>query len=713
MAEVQEILNDEQEKPGFFSRFSNVGKYTDVIFALAVFCILLVMLFPVPVGLLDFLLSISITFSIMILLNVLFIKKSLDFSSFPTILLIAAVLRLSLNIATTRTILSQGHNGPDSAGAVIEAFGVMVTGNNVVIGVIVFAILTIINFIVITKGSGRIAEVSARFSLDAMPGKQMAIDADLSSGLIDEATARKRRKEIQDESTFYGAMDGASKFVRGDAIAGIIITFINFIGGIVIGVLQRDMPFVEASETYTILTIGDGLVSQIPSLIVSTSAGLLVTKSGVVGSADRAVFGQLGRFPRTLAVVSGVTFVLALFPMLPTMPFLILSILSGIAAWYLTNNPMMDDDELEQKQKDEKQSQEQKKEEEAMKPEKELEKALKIDQITLELGYGLLSLINYTKGQKLTDQIKALRTQIARDLGFVLPSVRIQDNMKLPANDYVIKVKELESGKGTVFPEMVMVMSPTGGRIDIQGQDTKDPTFGLTAKWIDESKSDEANFKGLTVIHPPTVITTHLTEVVKDNISELLSYSETQKLVDGIDEQHKKLVDDIVPGQVSVAILQKVLQRLLAEGISIRDLPTILEAMAEAIQVTKSSMLLTEHARSRLSRQISYSLIDKENQLNVVTLSPEFEQAFSESLIGHGEEKQLAMAPTKLQSFINKCKAQLESLSIKGTYPVLLVSPTIRPYVRAVIERFRSQTPVLSQNEVYPKVKIKAVGEVS
>ncbi len=695
---------------GPFSRFLNIGKYTDIMFAVGVFLILVVMLFPINKGLLDFLLSISITFGILILLNVLFIQRPLDFNSFPTILLIAAIFRLSLNIATTRIILSEGHNGTNAAGHVVEAFGVMVTGGNIVIGAIVFIIITVINFVVITKGSGRVAEVSARFSLDAMPGKQMAIDADLSAGLIDENTARKRRKDLQDESTFYGAMDGASKFVRGDAIAGIIITFVNFIGGIIIGVVQKDLSFTQATHTYTILTIGDGLVSQIPALIISTAAGLLVTKSGAIGSSEKAVLGQLGRFPRTMAVVSGITFFLGLLPALPTIPFWMLSIMSGFAAYYIAKNPLIDEESKQFKADQAKVDEKKKAEEDAMRPEKELEKALKIDVITLELGYGLLSLINYGKGQKLTDQVKALRTQIAKELGFVLPSVRIQDNMQLPANDYVIKIKELESGRGMVYPDKLMVMNPTGGKIDVPGVDTKEPTFGLPAKWVEDNKREEASFKGYTVVHPPTVITTHLTEVVKENISELLSYSETKKLLDGMDESHKKLVEDLVPGQISVASLQKVLQRLLAEAISIRDLPTILEAIAEVAKLSQSTLLITEHVRSRLARQISYSHVNEKTELLTVTLSPAFEQAFAEALIGHGEEKQLAMAPSKLQDFITKTRNTLENMAVKGQTPVLLVSPTIRPYVRAIIERFRPQTVVISQNEIWPKIKINSAG---
>jgi len=705
-------LTLEAPPTGLVARFMNLGKYTDMFFALGVFCILLVMLVPINKGLLDFLLSISITLGILILLNVLFIQRPLDFNSFPTVLLIAAMFRLSLNIATTRIILSEGHNGPDAAGHVIQAFGTMVTGGNIVIGAIVFIILTIINFVVITKGSGRVAEVSARFSLDAMPGKQMAIDADLSAGLIDEATARRRRKDLQDESTFYGAMDGASKFVRGDAIAGIIITFVNFMGGIIIGIIQRSLSFSQAIHTYTILTIGDGLVSQIPALIISTAAGLLVTKSGALGSADKAVMGQLGKFPKAMAMVSGITFFLAFMPGLPMIPFFLISIVSGLSAYYLFKTPMEDEESKSFKAEQAKKAEQTKKEDDALKPEKELEKALKIDIITLELGYGLLSLINYGKGQKLTDQVKALRTQIARELGFVLPSVRIQDNMQLPANDYVIKIKELESGRGTVYSDRMMVINPTGGKIDIAGIDTKEPTFGLPAKWVEDSKREEASFKGYTVVHPPTVITTHLTELVKENIAELLSYSETKKLLDGLDESHKKLVEDIIPSQISVAATQKILQRLLSEGISIRDLPTILEGIAEVAKLSNSTMLITEHVRTRLARQISFTYSNDKHELLTLTLSPAIEQSFAESLIGSGEEKQLAMAPSKLQEFIAKTRNTLESLAIKGQTPVLLVSPGIRPYVRAIIERFRPQTIVISQNEIYPKIRINSAGVI-
>jgi len=690
-------------------RIENRGS---IVMAIAIMGILSAMLFPVPTWVLDFLLSISITFSILILLNVIFIEKSIDFNSFPTILLIAAILRLSLNIATTRTILSNGHLGPSAAGNVIETFGSLVIGGSVLIGAIVFSILTLINFIVITKGSGRIAEVSARFSLDAMPGKQMAIDADLSAGLIDEPTAKKRRKELESESTFFGAMDGASKFVRGDAIAGIVITFINFVAGIIIGVVQQGMPFVDAVGAYTTLTIGDGLVSQIPSLIVSVSAGLLVTKSGVAGSADKAVINQLGRFPSVLSLVAVIAFIFSISPGMPTFIFLAISGVAGAAAWYLNKNPLQSVDEL-QEILEEQEAEQAKPAEEAEEEEEEpIENTLSIDSIRLELGYGLLTLINYGKGQKLTDQIKAIRKQMAKDLGFVMPAVRIQDNMQLPANSYIIKIKEIECGRGEIRPEMLLIMDPMGGKITLPGEDTVEPTFGLPAKWISEAQREEALFKNYTVVPPPTVVTTHLTEIVKENISDLLSYSETQKLLDGLSEQHKKLVEDTIPAQVTVSSVQRILQNLLNEMISIRDLPTIIEAIAESSKVVNSMTMITEHVRGRLARQISYANADESSEVTIVTLSPKWEQAFADSLVGQGEEKQLAMAPSILQDFIKQVRDNYERFAMQGDLPVLLTSPAIRPYVRAIIERFRPSTIVLSQNEIHPKVKLRNMGNL-
>ncbi|MEX0839311.1 MAG: flagellar biosynthesis protein FlhA [Parvibaculum sp.] len=676
----------------------------DLALAFGVMAIIVVLILPLPAFLLDFSLAISITFSVLVLMTALFIQKPLEFSAFPTVLLIATMLRLALNLASTRLILGKGHEGTDSAGKVIEAFGNFVMQGNFIIGIIVFSILVIVNFVVITKGSGRIAEVAARFTLDAMPGKQMAIDADLSAGLIDENEARTRRSNLEKESSFFGAMDGASKFVRGDAVAGLLITFINIVGGIVIGVAQNGLSFGDAAHTYTLLTIGDGLVSQIPALIVSTAAGLLVSKAGVEGAADEALFDQLSGYPQALGMSSFVMGTMALLPGLPAIPFLLLAGGAGGLAFYLKKSRKKTADDIVDAQE----------REAAAVPaaEEPIGTALRMDELRLEIGYALLPLINGKDHQKLTDQIKALRRQIASDMGFVMPSVRILDNVQLESNSYVIRVKEVESGRGDVYVGQLLIMDPRGDQIQLPGLHTTEPAFGLPATWVDEGLREEASFRGYTVVDPPTVLTTHLTEIIKDNMAELLSYAEVQKLLDELGKEHKKLVDDLVPSQITVTGIQRVLQTLLTERISIRDLPTIMEGIAEAVGHTQSLTLITEHVRARLARQICAAHMDGDNAVPLVTLSPRWEQAFAESLIGQGEEKQLAMQPSMLQEFIATMRDRFEDAARAGEVPVLLTSPGVRPYVRSIIERFRPQTFVMSQNEIHPRVKLRTVGTV-
>ena len=680
-------------------------QYTDIALATGIIAVLMVLLFPVMPGLLDVLLAFSIAISIVILMNTLFIGKALELSVFPTMLLVTTMLRLSLNIASTRLILSEGHTGTAAAGHVIEAFGGFVMQGNVVIGLIVFLILTIINFIVITKGSGRIAEVAARFSLDAMPGKQMAIDADLSAGLVDEDTARSRRKELEDESTFYGAMDGANKFVRGDAIAGLIITFINLVGGMVIGMMQRDMPFDIAIRTYTTLTIGDGLVTQIPSLIISLAAGLLVTKSGVIGSTDKALFGQLSKYPQALTITSGVTAMMAFVPGLPFMPFFSLAIATGGISYILRliqiEKKMTDSDAAKTKKI------------ESQEAEDTVASHLAMDQITLELGYGLLVLLNSQHGHRLSDQVKALRKQMIKDYGFVMPSVRVKDNLQLQHNTYLIRIKELDTATGTVHPDKILIMDPKGEEIQIPGEDTKEPTFGLAARWINPVHRDEALFKNYTVIDPSTVITTHLTEVVKENITELLSYTEVQKMLDDIGEDHKKLVKDVVPEIVTISTLQKVLHNLLAESISVRDLPSILEATSDAVRSTKSLVAITEFVRMRLARQICHAYTNHDGFIPIVTLSQEWENAFIQHLVQDGDEKQLVMPPSQMQDFITRVKKIYDEQAMRGHIPILMTSGTVRPYVRSMLERFRPSTAVMSQHEIHFKAKIRTLGVIA
>jgi flagellar biosynthesis protein FlhA len=677
----------------FAARIVTTLREGDVVLALAVIAILIVLVMPMPRWLLDFSLALSITFSVLVLMVGLFIARPLEFSAFPTILLIATLLRLALNLASTRLILAGGHTGTGAAGKVIQAFGDFVMSGNFVIGIIVFAILVIVNFVVITKGSSRIAEVSARFSLDAMPG-------------IDEAEARRRRRQLEDESTFFGAMDGAAKFVRGDAIAGLLITFINIVGGIVVGVAQHDMSFGAAADNYIVLTVGDGLVSQIPALIVSTAAGLLVSKAGVVGSADKAVFGQLGNHPKALGMVSGLMVAMSLLPGIPMPPFLLLAALTGFLGWRLS------DQARHRTIKTEAEARAHAEAALARPAEEPIATALHIDVLRLELGYGLLPLINDRESHRLTEQIKALRRQLATDMGFVMPAVRIQDNMQLPANQYLIRVKDIKTGSGELNPNQLLVMDPRGEAITLPGQDTVEPTFGLPAKWVAESHREEALFRGYTVVDPATVITTHLTELVKDHMPELLSYAETQKLLDELDREHQKLVADLIPGQVPLGGIQRVLKNLLAERVSIRDLPTILEGISEALGYTPNLTLITEHVRARLARQVSHDNTSGAGYIPLLTLSPEWEQSFAESLVGQGEDKQLSMAPSRLQEFIAKVRHEFDTQAKQGEMPVLLTSPAIRPYVRSIVERFRPATVVMSQNEIHAKAKIHTLGQV-
>ncbi|MBC6982638.1 flagellar biosynthesis protein FlhA [Caulobacter sp. 17J80-11] len=672
----------------------------EVALALGVVLIVVLLIVPLPAFGLDALLALSITSSVLILMTALLIKKPLEFTAFPMVLLVATLYRLGLNIASARLILSHGHEGGESAGKIIQAFGHLMTGGNFVIGVIVFAILLVVNFMVITKGSTRIAEVAARFTLDSMPGKQMAIDADLSSGLIDEAEAKKRRKELEQESTFFGAMDGASKFVRGDAVAGLIITFINAIGGMLIGVVQHGLPAGEAAGTYTLLTVGDGLVTQVPALIVSLAAGFLVSKAGVEGAADKALVVQLATNPVSLGMVSAASGVLGLIPGMPIIPFAAIAIGAGVLAWRRGHaKPPPPDPVVETAPA-------------AADVEEPIGQTLAIDDVKIELGYGLLGLINDLEGRRLTDQIRALRRTLATEFGFVMPPVRILDNMRLPSQGYALRVKEMEAGQGEVRLGHLMAMDPAGRQVELPGEHMKEPAFGLPATWIDESLREEATFRGYTIVDPATVLTTHLTEVLKENMADLLSYGEVQKLLKELPAETKKLVDELIPSVVSAATVQRVLQALLRERVSIRDLPAILEGVAEAAPHTASVTQLVEHVRSRLAKQLCFQNRGEDGALPIVTLSPDWDTAFQEALVGPGEEKQLALPPSRLQEFIRGVRDTFERAAMNGDAAVLLTSPAIRPYVRSLIERFRGQTVVMSQNEIHPKARLKTVGQI-
>ncbi|HXX08243.1 MAG TPA: flagellar biosynthesis protein FlhA [Pseudolabrys sp.] len=679
-------------------------KRGDIALAIGVLTILVVLILPLPPLLLDFSLAISIIFSVLILMTALFIHTPLEFSAFPTVLLIATMLRLALNLASTRLILARGHQGTDAAGHVIEAFGNFVMSGNFVIGIIVFTILIIVNFVVITKGSGRIAEVAARFHLDAMPGKQMAIDADLSAGLIDEKEARRRRQVLEDEGGFFGAMDGASKFVRGDAIAGLLVVFINIIGGMIIGIAQQGLSFSDAAHSYTVLTVGDGLVTQVPALIVSTAAGLLVSKAGVAGAADKALLRQLSGYPKALGMSGGVMLVMALLPGIPMIPFLALGTGAVSLAFIIDKRTKVAA------------AAEAKKTEAAAKTEaadEPIAAALKMDDLKVELGYALLPLVNAPDGSdRLTEQIKALRRSLAIDMGFVMPAVRILDNVQLDANAYVIKIKEVEAGTGKVWAGQYMVMDPAGGQVKLPGTHTTEPTFGLPATWIDGSLKEEASMKGYTVVDAATVLSTHLTELLKSNMAELLSYGEVQKLIKELPKEQADLVKDLVPNLITVSGIQRVLQILLAERVSIRDLATILEGIADGIAGSRNPVTLTEHVRARLSRQLCAQYTSPGGYLPLIALSAKWEQAFAESMVGQGDDRQLAMQPSRLSEFITVVRERFEEAAREGEAPVLVTSGIIRPFVRGIVERFRAQTPVLSQSEIHPRARLKTVGSI-
>ncbi|WP_029008741.1 flagellar biosynthesis protein FlhA [Azospirillum halopraeferens] len=689
------------------SRFGILGDIgtanRDVMFAIGILLVLAVLFLPVPSWLLDVGLTVSIAVSVLILMVSLWIAKPLDFSSFPTVLLVVTMLRLALNIASTRLILSEGHGGTGAAGHVIQGFSQFIMGGNFVIGVVIFCILVVINFVVITKGATRIAEVGARFTLDAIPGKQMAIDADLSAGMIDDVEARRRRKELEDESTFYGAMDGASKFVRGDAVAGLIITAINVLGGMAIGIVQQGMSFESAAAAYTTLTVGDGLATQIPALVVSLAAGLLVTKGGNAGSADKVVIDQLGAHPKALMVAGGLLAALALTPGLPLPPFLAVAAAFGVLGWYMPRRRarLTALAKLEESRRPA-----------AAAPEEPVEEMLKVDEVKVEVGSHLVPLI-LNKNGPLTGKVKTLRKRFAVEFGFVLPSVRIKDSSFLAPKSYVVSVMGVEVARGEVRPKHLLAIDPTGGEVaDIQGEATREPTFGLHARWIDPSRHEEAVARGYTVVDPESVITTHLTEVIKDHLPTLLTFGALQKLVDGLGREYQKLISDMVPSQISMVVLQRVLQALLAERVSIRNLPAIVEAVAEAVGWTRHITLITEHVRTRLGQQICQGLTGPDGFVPVIALSPRWEQALLDSIVVEGDDRRFAMPPSQVQEFLTALRLTIQKHATPQVWPALLVGAEVRPFVRSLLERVSPMTPVLSHGELHRKASVKTIDQV-
>lgn len=662
--------------------------------------IVLMMILPIPVWLLDVLLVINISLALIILLVAMNTKEALEFSIFPSLLLITTLFRLSLNISTTKLILSKGE-----AGEVVSTFGSWIAGGEIAIGFIVFLILVVVQFIVITKGSERVAEVAARFTLDAMPGKQMSIDADLNAGMINETQARERRRKVEREADFYGAMDGASKFVKGDAIASIIILIINLIGGFIIGVSIHGMPFADAMSTYSILTIGDGLVSQIPALLISTAAGLIVTRASSEGNLSDDLTGQLFAYPRLMYIVAATVTLLGLFTpihMITTFP---IAILLFIAARRMQSN-------LERKQVEVEQMEEEQQIEEVRSPESVIN-LLQVDPIEFEFGYGLIPLADAQQGGDLLDRIIMIRRQCALEMGLVVPVIRIRDNIQLKPNEYVIKIKGNAVGGGELLLNHYLAMSPGYEDDSVSGIETTEPAFGLPALWIDEAGKERAELAGYTVVDPPSVVATHLTELIKRHAHELLGRQETKTLVDNIRENYPVLVDDLIPSVLTIGEVQKVLAKLLKEKISIRDLVTIFETLADYGQYSKDPDVLTEYVRQALSRQITQQYAQEGEAMKVITVGPALEKKIAESVQQSDQGSYLAMDPVSTQSIFQKLGEQVNRLIQMGQQPVLLTSPAIRMYLRQVIERSMQDIPVLSYSELEPNVEIQSVGVVN
>ncbi|BAF69729.1 flagellar biosynthesis protein FlhA [Nitratiruptor sp. SB155-2] len=682
--------------------FSKVHEHSDAIIIILILAILASMILPVPPFFLDLLLTASITFSLVILMTTVYVGNPLEIASFPSLLLLATLFRLALNIATTRRILLHGHEGPEAAGKLIESFGQFVVGGNYIVGIIIFVILVTINFIVVTKGTERISEVGARFTLDAMPGKQMAIDADLNAGLIDEQEARRRREAIAKEADFYGAMDGASKFIRGDAIAGIIITTINIIGGIAIGVLQHGMDLSTAAANFTLLTVGDGLVSQIPSLITSTAAGLMVTRAVSETNLGKEIFSQLTSYPKALYMTAGALFVIGTVPGMPFIPFTILAGMIALTAYMM---------QLEMKRETiEKEEEEVKEILQQQVEESEEEYITQPETITFEIGYGLIPLVDEEKGGELLKRIKSLRKQLSKELGLMVPLIHIKDNLELKSGEYRILLKGVEVARYQIEPGKMLAIDTGQTNGKLEGVETTEPTFGLKAYWIDESQKDKARMLGFTVVDIPTVIITHLSEIIKQNAHEILGRSETKELVDKLGQKYP-IVKEIVPEQVPYAILHRVLQNLLREHIPIKDLLTIIESLSDNITKTEDTDILTELVRESLARLIT-SIYAKDGVLYALTLDPASEEKLYAKIKEYNGNLP-PIDPAKLQSFIMQISKNMEKFVIEQRTPVLLTSPNVRRYVYKIIEPYMSNVAVLSYNEVDPKTKLKIIDKVS
>ncbi len=678
-----------------------IKKNTDIVLAIGVIMILGVMIIPLPSVILDALLAINISAALVLLMVSLYLVNPLEISVFPSLLLILTLFRLSLNIASTRLILGEAY-----AGEIIRAFGSFVVKGNYVVGFIIFLILVIIQFVVIVKGSGRIAEVAARFTLDAMPGKQMSIDADLNAGIIDENEARARRIQIAREADFYGAMDGASKFVKGDAIAGLIITSINLLGGFVIGMLQLGMDASQALQTYSILTIGDGLVSQIPALLISTSAGIVVTRAASNENLGSDLRTQMLGNPKALYIASATLLMFGFTPGLPTIPFIVIAGVLGTLAFNMqktTAAELLEEEEAAEEQPAELPA-----------PSEEIEKALQVDPLELEIGYNLIGLVDTEEGGDLFERITSMRKQIASEIGIIVPPIRVRDNLQLNPDQYVVKIRGIEVASYEILMDRLLAMNPGHVESPVEGIETIEPAFGLQAVWIEPRKKHEAEIAGYTVVEPSAVIATHLMEIVRKHADKLLGRQDVKKLLDNLKKDYPAVVEELVPDQLSIGAIQKVLQNLLKEQIPIRDMVTILETLADYAGMTKNVEVLTEYVRYALSDTIAKMYMDENGVIHAITLDPKIEQLITNTL---QKQKQvnnntLGLSPAIIQQIYQSVAENQENANALGYYPVIVCSPTIRAYFRKLIEATFPNVSVISFGELPPDVQIESIGKV-
>ncbi len=681
-----------------------VSESSDVGMILAVIGILVAMVLPIPPFLLNFLIALNITIAIIVLITVMYAQSPLDFSIFPSMLLVLTLFRLSLNVATTRLILMHGNEGQLAAGSIIRAFGHFVVGGNYVIGMIIFIILVLINFIVITKGSGRIAEVAARFALDGMPGKQMAIDADLNAGIIDETEAKNRREEISNESKFHGAMDGASKFVRGDAIAGIIITLVNIIGGFVIGVFQQNMSMVTAARNYTLLTIGDGLVSQIPALIISTSAGILVARAASNDRMGKEFSRHIFANAQPIYIGSFVVFLFGLVPGLPTVPFMGLSLILGSLVYFFQRRRAALSEMLPESDGAE--------EAEAVANPEDVEHLLTLDTMELEVGYGLIPLVDRDQDGSLLGRIRGIRRQFATEMGIIIPPIHIRDNLKMKPASYRMVIRGVEMAQGELMVNHLLAMDPGDVAQKIDGVPTTEPAFHLPALWIPPEREEEAKFSGYTVVDNSTVVATHLTEIIRENAPDLLGRQEVQQLLDNLARTNPKAVEELVPGILPLGIVQKVLQNLLRERVSVRDLLTIVETLADYGTMSRDPELLTEYVRQKLARSIISPFLQSGGVLPVITLDHRLEEDLG-SAVRHTEQgSYLSTDPSTVEAVMAAVNQEISKCGQTNLQPILLTSPVLRRHLRKLVESVAAAAMVISHAEIFSNIRIQSIGKV-